>query len=461
MWINDRGVVMSQVKADDNLLIEDLGGGLILRRSSPTDARALSDFNAKIHSDDGPDQPDERLAAWTSDLLEVPHPTFDPGDFTIVEDTSSGQIVSSSNLISQTWSYAGIEFGVGRPELVGTHKDYRRRGLIRAQFDVLHQWSAGRGHQLQAITGIPNFYRQFGYEMAIDLGGGRYGYSPQIPKLKKDEGEPYSIRPAKEADILFIDDLFKQAAKRYLVNCLWDEVLWRYELNGKSENNIQRSDIRIIEKEDGERVGFFAHSTGNWANGAKLPAYRYEIKPGLSWAEVTPSVVRYLQSIGVSRAEKLEKEPFGAFGFWLGSQHPVYEVMRDGLPNVRKPYAWYIRVPDLPGFLEHITPVLEGRLAESPYDGHTGELKITFYCNGLKLSFDRGKLQVETWEPTPYGHSGDVAFPDLTFTQLLFGYRSLEELDYAFADCWCGNDTARGLMNTIFPKQPSSIWPIA
>lgn len=452
---------MSRQHKNDDLFIRELGDGLLLRRSSPEDAEALAAFNARIHSDDGPDQPDERLAAWTNDLLKGSHPTFNPSDFTIVEDRATGQIVSSMNLIPQTWSYAGIDFGVGRPELVGTLESYRSRGLVRAQFEVIHQWSANQGHKIQAITGIPNFYRQFGYEMAIDLGGGRYGYAPQVPKLKKDEDEPFAIRPATEADIPFIDWLFLKASERYLVNCRWDEALWRYELMGKGENNIQRSDVRIIEDKEGGRVGFFLHSTRNWANGAKLPAQRYEVKPGISWAEVTPSVVRYLQSTGESRAEKMEKKAFGAFGFWLGSQHPVYEIMGDGLPNVRKPYAWYVRVPDVPGFLESVKPVLESRLAESPYVGHTGEVKITFYRSGIKLRFEQGKLQVETWKPTPHGHSGDAAFPDLSFIQFIFGYRSLADLDYAFADCWCGNDLARGLLNTIFPVRPSCIWPVA
>ena len=71
-------------------------------------------------------------------------------------------------LISQTWTYDGIAFGVGRPELVGTAPAYRRRGLVRTQFEVLHQRSAERHERLQAITGIPWYYRQFGYEMALN-----------------------------------------------------------------------------------------------------------------------------------------------------------------------------------------------------------------------------------------------------------------------------------------------------
>ena len=80
--------------------IRDLGDGLILRRSNRSDANALAEFNATIHSDEGPDKPDERIAEWTRDLLEKPHPTFHPSEFTIVEDTQSEQIVSSLNLIS-------------------------------------------------------------------------------------------------------------------------------------------------------------------------------------------------------------------------------------------------------------------------------------------------------------------------------------------------------------------------
>ncbi len=70
----------------------DLGDGLVLRRSSPEDAQSLADFNASLHSDRGPDKPDERVWWWTHDLIARPHPTFNPSDFTIVEEAASGKI---------------------------------------------------------------------------------------------------------------------------------------------------------------------------------------------------------------------------------------------------------------------------------------------------------------------------------------------------------------------------------
>jgi len=185
-------------------ILRDLGDGLVLRRSTRADADALADFNSRIHSEEGFDKPDERVGIWAKDLLVSNHPTFGEGDYTIVEETSTGKIVSSMNLISQDWLFAEIPIKVGRPELVGTLTEFRNRGLVRQQFEVVHQWSAERGEDIQAITGIPYYYRLFGYEMALNLDGGRAGYKPQVPQLKEGQEEPYRVRAATEADVPFI-----------------------------------------------------------------------------------------------------------------------------------------------------------------------------------------------------------------------------------------------------------------
>jgi hypothetical protein len=444
----------------DNLPV-DLGDGLILRRSKLEDAEALADFNARVHSDDGPDKPDEKVWWWTYDLMAKPHPTFNLCDFTIVEEVATGKIVSSMNLIPQTWTYAGISFKVGRPELVGTLPDYRNRGLIRQQFDVIHQWSAARGDMVQAITGIPYYYRLFGYEMSMNLGGGRAGYPTQIPRLKEGEKEPYTIRPASEADIPFISQLYKAGCKRYLVGCEWEDSLWRYELTGKSGKSVNRVEMRMIETLDGKSCGFFIHPAFSW--GDMMPLQWYEILPDLPWLEVTPSVIRYLENAyDQYHPEHGEKKPFGAFGFWLGEDHPVYQVIPDRLPRVRKPYAWYLRLADVPDFLQLITPVLEKHLSESPMAGYSGEVKITFYRDGIRMVFDKGRLiTVEAWKPTPVGHAGEAAFPPHTFLQLLFGYRSMDMLKASFVDCWTDRDEIHVLLNALFPRQPSDLWPIS
>lgn len=451
---------MNTMQSSD-LFLQDMGDGLVMRRSTPADVEELADFNARVHSDDGWDKPDDRVAAWVNDLLTRPHPTFNVGDFTIVEDTKTRKIVSSLNLIPQTWEYAGVPFEVGRPELVGTHPDYRKRGLVRAQFDVVHQWCAERGLLVQAITGIPYYYRQFGYEMALNLGGGRSGYKVHVPKLGEGKEEPYLIRPAQTGDLSLIADLYRLGCQRSLISCVHDDAYWNYELNGKSEKNVNRLDLFVIQAKEGEAVGFLACPFFNW--GSTNVAGAYELKPGISWGAVTPSVVRCLYTTGEAKATAEGKlAEFGAFTFNFGAEHPAYQAFGDYLPRIREPYAYYIRVPDIPGFIRLIRPALEKRLQASPFAGHTGELKIGFYRDGLLLGFESGQLvKIEAYQPHPFGHSADAGFPDLTFLQVLFGRRSVDELHMAFADCFYESNLVHGLLNALFPKQYSDVWALS
>ena len=440
------------------ILPRDLGDGLILRRSTPADADALVEFNKLIHREPGVAEPEETVAAWTRDLLTRAHPTFNADDFTIVEDTRIGKIVSSLNTISQTWAYGGIPFGVGRPELVGTLPEYRRRGLVRAQFDVIHAWSAARGELLQAITGIPFYYRQFGYEMALLLGGGRAGLLSAAPKLKEGETEPYRVRPAVETDLPFILALDAAANRRWLITCERDEALWRYELSGKSETNCNRMVWAIVESAAGAPAGLIGHAWRVWEG--NLGVTYVEVAAGVSWLAAAPPILRYLSATAQAYVQR-DGKPADRLNFWLAHEHPFFAAAQDLLPTICRPYAWYLRVADLPGFLRHIAPVLEERLARSIAVGHTGELKLSFYRTGIRLAFDAGRLtSIEPWQPT-HDDGGGAAFPGLTFLQLLFGYRSLEELRAAFVDCWTEGDTPRALLGILFPKQPSDFWPVA
>lgn len=265
---------------------------LLVRRATAADAAALVAFNADVSRYQDAAQPDGLIAAWTRDLMAGRHPRVDASDFVVTED-SRGAIVSALGLISQKWSYDGVDIEVGQPELVGTHPDYRGRGLIRRQFEVIHRWSAERGQKLLAIDGIPGFYRQFGYEMALELRG-ELSIDGSVPPLSGVE--PYHLRPAADADLPFIGELYAAGAARCLVACPRDAALWRYELHGRSETNPWRPALRIVESIDKEPVAVFAHVPR--LSGSRLMLTLYEVRPCLSWHDVTPSVLRALCATG-------------------------------------------------------------------------------------------------------------------------------------------------------------------
>lgn len=439
-----------------NKIIRKLEQGLILRHGKPEDASALAKFNKDVHGEDEWDG--KGVEAWTLDLISGEGPTFTAEDFTIVEDTTTGEIVSSSCLISQTWSYEGIPFKVGRPELVGTSKDYRRRGLVRHQFDILHKWSAARGELVQAITGIPYYYRQFGYEMTLNLGGGRAGYEIHVPELKEDEKEPFSFRLAQERDIPFLMSAYQRGLKRNMINAVWDEALWCYEIAGKRPYNINRRDYYIIEDQDHNPAGFIAIPPIKWGQNSVTDLY--ELASGYAWQEVTPSVIRFLWETGKRLGEKQDQKQT-MFGFWLGETHPVYQVAASKLPRSRKPYSYFMRVPNLPAFLNLIKPVLEERLSKSSFENYSGEVKINFYRDGLKMSFEKGKLNSVKSLCFDALEDCHAFFPPLVILQLIFGWRNMQELKHAFTDCATRKDEDTYLLDVLFPKKPSNIWPIS
>ena len=140
-----------------------IGDDLVMRTPRCEEAARVVDFNTRIF--------DERVTGWARDLLSGRHPTVAVDDFTIVEHRETRKIVSSMGLISQTWMYGETLLPVGRLELIGTDPAYRRRGLIRQQFEVAHARSAAKGELLQVIAGVDWYYRQFGYELGMQLWG--------------------------------------------------------------------------------------------------------------------------------------------------------------------------------------------------------------------------------------------------------------------------------------------------
>jgi hypothetical protein len=450
-------------------VLKDPGGGLILRRARREDAEAVAAFNARVHhSSGGPfeqREPHRGIAAGTRDLMSGNHPTCDASDFTVIEDTTTGSIVSSTCLIGQRFSYEEVELDTGLPELVGTHPDYRRRGLVREQFEVLHRWSKERGHLMQAIGGIPYYYRRFGYEMAVYMGWGRRLYVQDLPGKPsgghEGQGSPrsYHLRPAMASDDRFISGLDRRARGRYLLTSSRDERLWRYEVAGRDPESDESLEVRIVENAAGGPAGFVCHTRA--LRDGTLDVYGYELANGVSWLEVTPFVLSELAEIGHKRAS--DEKKLASLTFVLGEHHPLFDAIPEP-PLYRLDrndhYAFYVRVPDLPEFLRYVGPVLERRLEASVAAGHTGEVKVSFYDGGFRLELERGRLSaVEHWSPSAE-ERGDAAFPDLTFLQLLFGHTSLEELDHAFADCSPGEGDARVLLGALFPRRPSALWPV-
>ena len=428
----------------------DLGDNLILRFARPDEVDALAEFNARIFED-------EKVGVGIRSLMSGHHPTVKASDFTVVEDIHTNKIVSSMCLISQTWAYRGIPFKFGRPEVVVTEPEYRRRGLVRKQFEVIHALSAAKGELMQGITGIPWYYRQFGYEMAMDVDGGRAIAGIDLPKLKDGNSEKYHLRPVVDDDHTFIRELYDCASCRQPFSTLRSEAEWNYEFGGRSENDFAHWKWLIIETAAGDRLGYVQYYP--WIEDNALYIFQIELKSGVGYLNLMPGVLQGLWKIAQAMPTygNHKDQELKAINLELGRTHPAYHALLGNKIRVDEPYGLYIRVPNLVAFLRHIQPALEKNLVGTVAEGYNGELKLNYYRSGIQLKFDGGKItDISDWSPDSV-EDGDAQFPDLTFLQLLCGRRRFNELKTNFVDCG-GRDEAGVLLDCLFPSFTGNVW---
>ncbi|MBO0777567.1 MAG: GNAT family N-acetyltransferase [Ktedonobacteraceae bacterium] len=446
----------------------DLGDGLVLRWSTAADTEHLAELTSLVFRDKADDPPNDYLPHEIRRLMRGDHPVMGPGDYGLVEDTrkEGNPVVACVCLQRLTWQYEDIPFRIGRPEIVATDPAYRNRGLIRKIFEMVHARSEAEGHLVQAITGIPYFYRQFGYEFALDLGGRRVVFNQLIPKLKDGESEPYTLREATVEDIPLLQRCYN---RRQPDNLVWTEApdyYWRYHIeNWKTSSEHDKTvSFQVILDANGTPVGALHAAVKRRSR--ELGVWNFDVVPGINLQAVLPSVLRALLAYGSQLpTSKPDIEPFSAIAFRLGRQHPVYELLGSGLaPYQDPPYSWYVRVPNLPAFLTHIAPVLEKRLAGSDIAGYSGEIKLDFYRGGphggLRMAFENGKLHtVEHWNVPTYEGNASGGFPPLVFLQVVFGHRTLDELRRAFPDVWVDREP-EFVLKTLFPVRPSNVQPL-
>ncbi|MCB9456623.1 MAG: GNAT family N-acetyltransferase [Anaerolineaceae bacterium] len=445
-----------------------LRDGLILRSISEgytTDRDGLPGFFKEVFGQTG--NPDaDWLRQWTETLLAGDHPTVTGDDvWVVVDPAENDRIVSGLLLIPQTWRYENILLPVGRPELVATHTDYRRRGLIRELMNAAHERSAALGHVIQGITGIPHYYRQFGYTMALDLGGHAFLPLSAVRDLPEGESPRYTLRPATDSDIPNIMMWNDYMSREYAVSVARSAEEWRYELHGRDNNPLWKLDIFIISRQDdGTEVGYVAVRHQKFD--ISWVCMDYAVGEQSSYLDTFEDVIRGLKG--------------AAHGFYT-EEAPTMLIFDSGPPAVldllidrtfpgmvrERHYAWYIRAASPARLIREITPVLERRLVGSGANCYTGDLKIQFYdLTGLHIRFEHGQiveaidLCMDTLDVAAWEKDIDAGFPWHSFLTLVFGYRTYDELQHILPDCWA-NRKATVLFDALFPRKRSSIRPLA
>lgn len=441
--------------------MQQLEGGLILRslgEGTEKDHATITQFYKDTFGESG-EEDTVAMGEWVNTLISGSHPTTTLDDIWVVVDPAKDdQIVSAVLLIPQMWHYGSIPVTVGRVELVATNKDYRRRGLVRAQMNAAHERSAQLGHHMQAITGIPYYYRRFGYTMAVELGVRNTLPIYAIRKLADDQQPKYTLRMATldDAEQLAAWDAYR--AQTAALSMIRTPDLWRFEIAGRHDDEVWKLRVHIIEDAaTGEGVGYVALRVPKEFKFYSILSYVVGEKASYlqTFDDVMRGVKTYAQEFYQDKPELMPDAVY----FDTGTPE-VIDMMLQTMPGGRvmaETYAWYLRIPDISLFIQRVAPVLEQRLHHSGANCYTGDLKIAFGdLNGIEMTFDQGKITDVVSRPFDI-YEGDVKYPFHSFLNVVFGHHTPGELLHIFPEARASTK-ALVLLNALFPKQRSFLF---
>ena len=357
---------------------------------------------------------------------------YGPGRWTVAVDPD-GAIVSCCALLTHRIRYGIVAVPAAQIEFVATKASVRKHGLVRAQFDLHHQWADEQGALVVIITGIPYLYRRLGYGYAIE-------FSPDHRVVDLPEADAgWSVEPATPADKTALTDLERSAKARQDLTLEWPDDGWDWVLAGAStwEEEV------LVARRGGEVEGF-----------ACVQRRVEEDHAQVQGTARTEGAARALIAAAATRVGELKLYLVARNGdAW------ATVVQRAGFHDPGWFNAVYARIPDPTAFLAHVRDELSRRLTDTAFAHHSSELVLSFYEDGVIITIADGVVTEVRRDPDPAQDPLDddkagIA-PD-ALPALLLGRFTAEELEVRYDDV--GYVADRALIGALFPKRSFDIW---
>jgi len=412
-----------------------IGSGLVLKSvADEQDLEQVAAFNGVVH--------DEGVAAMTRALISH-HPHTRPEHCLCVADETTGQVVSSLCLIPWTWRYEEVELKAGEMGIVGTLETYRRRGFIRALVTRFDELLREGDYDLSPIQGIPYFYRQFGYEYAIPLEGGLRVEPHLLSDAPPDKALRYTFRLATLDDLPALMRLYDDAVDDLSISAVRDEASWRY-LFGPSLGTEMAAETWLVLDEAGQPAGYFRIPQVGFGEGLIVNEVSRLSR------DTVLAVLRQLKALTVER-----RKPYIRLNVPANSS--LATIARHRGAHDLGTYAWQIRLMNVGRLLQKLAPVLERRIAASPFADLTQNVCLNLYREAFDLRFEGGKLTAV--DALGFSDRAGIRIPPPLAAPLLLGYRSREELSRTHHDVSIWAEW-RHLVDVLFPKVASFIYTI-
>ncbi|KAG0203949.1 hypothetical protein BGX28_003951 [Mortierella sp. GBA30] len=441
----------------------DIGEGLVMRWSTRADQHNVASCMAEAfrwvqfgrsYKEDEYPEPNKNVYKAMSRLLSGHCKVMTEYDYALVENTLAKEgenpIVACVCLQASPGYYGKVQLTYGKPECVGSHPDYRNRGLIRRLFlEMIHPASEARGDVIQMLPGIPHFYLQFGYEYAMAFRPFRQlkDVAAAIPLLPEHETEePFLLREPILDDLPYLIQMStpEKLMENTDIGLYYDETYWRYTVFEAAEVNhdLSRYTRIIVDAKTGKDCGLIM---GKKASYYHINIFTLEDSYHHRYRDALYPVLRQFLTVmrdafelqEKKEKEELEKEKkdnsqeqekdkgnckekeeehgpvvtknkIPSFFCNIDAQHPVSKLLESKLVADKSPMRIYTRIPSYANFILKVAPTLEDRLAKSYLAGISVTWHFDFFRKvlgttgkGLEIVFENGKIisASDDWVP--------------------------------------------------------------
>ncbi|MGA1825883.1 MAG: GNAT family N-acetyltransferase [bacterium] len=370
----------------------------------------------------------------------------------IAEEKKSATIVSAFALIPWVWEIEGNALKVAEMGIVGTKKEHRHKGLMKKLYEAFHATLVEEQFDLSMIQGIPGFYHQFGYYYSIPLENNITLSTDTLPT--DPEKEVYRFRRAGLDDIIFLMEEDTKYRRFYSISVKRDKENWRYLLTHSLKTEYG-SDFWIMENKDNEQFYFRIPHKG-FGNGLIVS----EVSEHIHY-DALVNLLLFCKKKAIER-----NKPYIRLNIHNGSTAGTMAISMGAQKGI--PYAWQIKVPNIPNFLQKITTILEKRVRESCCENFSETLRLDFYKSKIDILWNKGRIMsiepgTEAECPNTFCMSEDL------FPALCLGHRSWHELQYVrpdifpapqyiMPDPFSSSDKSGLVMDILFPRSTSWIY---
>jgi hypothetical protein len=263
-----------------------------------------------------------------------------------------------------------------------------------------------------------------------------------IPDTWKTSDNAYTVRAATPDDIPVLMPLYEAATNNLNITTVRSADQWRFMFQHSTGTETE-SETWLLLDADAQIVGYWRIA-------------RYGFGEGLIVSETSrlsvdaaKFLLYWLKTAAIQRNKpyiRLNLPPnndlIQAAGF-VGAQN-------NGC------YAWQIHLVDVARLLLKLKPVLERRLAASPFAGLSRKLVLNLYREAFELTFEQGELR--DVRSLGFRQEDEIRIPPLLLAQLVLGYRSIEELKAIYPDVSVWGESLY-LLDILFPKLEAFIFP--